>query len=149
MLNVSRKFIFISFCVMYLFQFLYIKYFELGLDMSSFNENQQNRYNDASLFHNKSNQSGRRSLVEIYEIQIVVTNISMNLKINQHRFLFHVQVSNMLRQMFFIRYEFFQRYYYFWFSCMFILLSGQGSQVPSQDIFDLLISHPILTSGKF
>ena len=107
MLNVSRKFIFISFCVMYLFQFLYIKYFELGLEMSSFNDNQQNRYNDASLSQNKSNQSGRRSLVENYEFQIVVTKISMNLKINQHRFLFHVQVSNMLRQMFFIRYEFF------------------------------------------
>ena len=57
---------------------LNIEYFESGLDMSNLNDNKPNSYDDSPLSYNKSNQSGKTLPVENDEIQIVVTNPSMN-----------------------------------------------------------------------
>ena len=57
----------------FVYQVIWIRFRDIQIQ-----QKQKNIYNDASLSYNKSNQSGRRSPVENYEIQIVLTKTSIN-----------------------------------------------------------------------
>ena len=55
------------FCIIFgyvFFSLLYIKYFELGLQMSKYNKDKQNSYNGSSLSYKKSNKSRKISYVD-------------------------------------------------------------------------------------
>ena len=65
------EFIIISFLVMYSFTFFYIKYFEIGLEMSNYNGNKQDIYNNTSLSCNNSNQSGKYHLLTKMKFKIL------------------------------------------------------------------------------
>ena len=62
-------------CTFFVF---YTKFFGLGLRMFKYNDNNKNRYNDASYSYNNINQSGEISPVENYEIEIIATRPALN-----------------------------------------------------------------------
>ena len=94
--------------------FLYIKFSELCLRTSNYRDNKNNRFNGAKYSYNNINQSGKILPVDDDETGNIVKRPEMNKNYSPigRGLFFHMQVSNMLSEIYIMHLIYFSHYSY-------------------------------------